>query len=116
MGAHLYWVRLKEDRNALLILASTDEWLTKYNAVAEVVYDAYYYRDYLGYSSNWYSDNSRRQPYCYELTNNVDQADIATSSSTQYGMVVAKIDADDGSFIWRKWYDPYNSTFPDNLK
>ena len=27
-------------------------------------------------------------------------------------MVVAKIDADDGSFIWRKWYDPYNSTFP----
>ena len=27
-------------------------------------------------------------------------------------MVVATIDADDGSFIWRKWYDPYNSTFP----
>ena len=27
-------------------------------------------------------------------------------------MVVAKIDAGDGSFIWCKWYDPYNSTFP----
>ena len=27
-------------------------------------------------------------------------------------MVVAKIDADDGSSIWCKWYDPYNSTFP----
>ena len=46
------------------------------------------------------------------LTNNVDQANIATSSSTQYGIVVAKTDTDDGSFIWRKWYDPYNSTFP----
>ena len=40
------------------------------------------------------------------LTNNVGQANIATSSSTQYGIVVAKTDADDGSFIWRKWYDP----------
>ena len=27
-------------------------------------------------------------------------------------MVVAKIDADDGSFLQRKWYDPCNSTFP----
>ena len=87
--------------------------LTKYNAVAEIVYDIPITTgttwDIVPIDIQITPDDNITVMW---LTNDVDQADIAGSSSTQYGMVVAKIDADDGSFIWRKWYDPYNSTFP----
>ena len=106
-----------EGSDATMPLADTGKHkrmrLTKYNAVAEVVYDMPITTgtawDIVPIDIQITPDDNLTVMW---LTNNVDQADIATSSSTQYGMVVAKIDADDGSFIWRKWYDPYNSTFP----